>query len=131
MGGEGIMVCNISRCGGRIWYQTGTHTFHRNVGPALIHNSSSVSWWNNGQLHRLDGPAYVNSYGDKEWWYHGRLHRTYGPAIESRTGTKIWYHYGKCHREDGPAVIHANGREEYWIDDIEYDKLTWEKMVDL
>jgi hypothetical protein len=74
--------------------------------------------WNdeNGQLHRTTGPAYDDD-SLTEWRIHGVLHREGGPAkIVKQTGTKYYYRHGFLHRHDGPAVIHANGKEEYFVE---------------
>ncbi len=50
--------------------------FHRDKGPAFIHNMEY------NKIH-------------KEWWANGELHREGGPAVEYADGYKEWYSNGK------------------------------------
>jgi hypothetical protein len=78
-------------------------------------------WYNKDyKLHRgNDQPAVTYSNGDQCWYQNGKLHREDDkPAAVYRDGTKRWYKNGEIHRESGPAVIYADGREEYWLNEV-------------
>ena len=50
------------------------------------------------------------------------VHNPYGPAFVAKNGYISYYINGKWHRLDGPARIYANGKEGYWINNIELTK---------
>jgi len=62
----------------------------------------------------------INKYGDKFWYdSDGKWHREDGPAIE-KSGSTFWYKHGRFHREGGPAIEHADGRTEFWLENVRY-----------
>jgi len=56
-----------------------------------------------------------------------KFHREDGPAVENGD-IKYWVRHGKLHREDGPA-IESPDREEYYLDDIFYDREEWTSIM--
>ena len=57
---------------------------------------NSTIWLNElDQYHREDGPAYIHNHGIKVWYLNGKQHRVDGPAFEYPDGTKFWYYQGK------------------------------------
>jgi len=65
------------------YYLNAAGRYHREDGPALIHDDGRLEWFLNGIPHREDGPARLWKNGSEEWISHGKYHRTDGPA-------KIW-----------------------------------------
>jgi len=63
--------------------------------------------------------------GTQKWFHHGTLHRDGGPAIIWAGGIEEWYQHGLLHRTDGPAKTAPDGRKEWWLNNSEYDQLTW------
>jgi hypothetical protein len=53
-------------------------------------------------------------------------------AIEYNDGS-IRYSYNEFfyHRVDGPAIIFADGRVEWWLDNVNYSFDKWCKLVDI
>jgi hypothetical protein len=74
-----------------------------------------------GDYHREDGPAVEYGNGGKYWYINGQKHREDGPAIEN-SGGKAWMINDKLHRVDGPAVEWCDGKENWWLEGIEYTK---------
>ena len=44
-------------------------------------------------------------------------------------GYKFWYVNGESHRVDGPAVEHKDGRKEWWVNNEEYTKKEFNKII--
>ena len=53
----------------------------------------------NGKFHREDGPAIIHQDGNQYWYRNGDLHRDDGPAIIWPDGTSTWYTNGYWLRE--------------------------------
>jgi hypothetical protein len=49
------------------------------------------------------------------------------PGFRFREDWKLWGNYR--HRENGPAIVHYDGREEWWLDGIEYSKEAFDKYM--
>jgi hypothetical protein len=132
---------------------------HNDLGPAEIRPNGTELFYRNGKLHR-DGnlPAMIGRGGTKKYAVNGKYHRVGGqPAIVwskspyaqewwlngeiksvlKRDGTQEWYapgaterEEGRLHREDGPAVVHPNGRQEFWLDGVQYrNQVAWEDAL--
>jgi len=68
----------------------------------------------------------VVSYFDEN----GKLHRESGPAYDDGKAHKAFYKHGEIHNLQGPAVFWPNGREEYWIEGVQYpSKEAWEQRL--
>jgi len=83
-----------------------------------------------GQYHREDGPAIIHNSGSKEWFINGKLHREGGlPAVEWYNGDKSWWINGKLHREDGPAIEFDNGSKYWYLNDIKYTEQEFNQEI--
>jgi hypothetical protein len=60
--------------------------WHREDGPAIIHNSGYKAWRFEGLLHNLNGPAEILSDGTKRYWINGKL-------IEDCTSDEAFFLY--------------------------------------
>lgn len=59
----------------------------------------------------------------------GQLHRVHGPAVEYADGHREWWQHGRLHRLDGPAIERPDGSCEWYIDDKEFAKTEWQRVV--
>ena len=80
-------------------------------------------------LHREDGPSVELINGYRAWYINGKRHRTDGPAIINANGSKLWYKEGIHHRIDGPATVWPSGRVFWLIEDKEYSKEDFDKLI--
>ena len=120
----------IYKDGGKFWFKNGK--IHRDNKPAYMIGDEK-NWYQNGELHRDDGPAIEDNEG-KQWWVNGLLHRLDGPAVVWSDGSEEWWVNDEIHRLDGPAKIFINDfgiTNCYYINNIEHDKETWEKITSL
>ena len=112
------------------WFKNGK--LHRDGDlPARIHANGTLVWLKNGKEHRDgDKPVEIHADGTLGWWKNGKIHRDGDkPAWISADGTLWWLKNGLRHRITGPAVIHANKKEEFWINgnDITTEVNAWLK----
>jgi hypothetical protein len=59
----------------------------------------------------------------------GEYHREDGPAIERADGRKEWYLNDLLHREDGPAIENADGRKFWYLEGKEYTEAKFLKKI--
>jgi hypothetical protein len=131
---DGDRPAEVRPNGTQLYYKNGK--LHRdNNQPAMTCARGTVKYAVNGKYHRVGGePAIIWSKSPyaKEWWVNGQIQR-----VLKRDGTQEWYAPGaadrdeaRLHREDGPAVIHPNGRQEFWLDGVQYrTQAAWEDAL--
>lgn len=75
---------------------------------------------------------FISRQGRKNYFKNGELHRLDGPALESRDGKhQEWWVNGKLHREDGPAIIGGAFGESWYLNDISYNKETFDNIFEV
>lgn len=66
------------------------------------------------------------------WFVDDTIHRDGDlPAYEDSKGYKSWWQRDKYHRTTGPARIWADGRKQWWINDVQIDCETQEEFEHL
>lgn len=117
--------------GTQLFYKNGK--LHRDGNlPAMVGVGGTKKYAVNGKYHRVGGePAIIWSKSPyaKEWWVNGEIQKAvkrdgviehYAPGCNERDEARF-------HREDGPAVIFPNGREEFWLEGVQYpSRADWE-----
>lgn len=107
--------------GARVWMKGDRR--HRLDGPAYIGPEGTQEHWVDGVRHRTDGPAVVRPDGSVSYYEDGLRHRVGGPAVIEASGTVEHYFRGALHRLDGPAILTHDGRELFFVNGRQVDRL--------
>jgi len=82
-------------------------------------------------VYRLENRREVRSEWNMNQWMKGddNFHREGGPAVEFDNGTTWWYLNSLVHRVNGPAIEFDNGKKHWYIEDKEYIKDDYDKLI--
>ena len=108
---------------GRKYYNS-SNQLHREEGPAVILDSGSSAWYQNGKLHRLAGPAITWHTGELEYWQDGQPHRLDGPAVICRDYLG-WFIQGReytaaefIEQQRNAGILLPALKDSYWFSQI-------------
>ena len=59
-----------------------------------VNEWGDIEYLENGLFHREDGPAVIHNDGTRRWYQNGVHKRDDGPAIEWADGTYLWIAHG-------------------------------------